>query len=224
MKFQLKIADRLYFSDDESTTSNEIVKALRAMEGELPRIEADEDTARERYWEASEVLRKGYIVGVNVGKIQELQAMLYAAQGKLQGPRQDLSRRWHQKGAEYDAVTLPIRTEIIRLVEKGLEEIQTLKKVRKLSHQKRLVDDKDWGHDQKFHSIEQNFDAIERIINLLVGFRNEARSGMKHFSYEQITDRVRQFEDEVNGIDVNIFEKEEITQSRFTELREAKML
>ena len=225
MKYQLKIADRLYYLPEEQTKGKEIIAALKEMELELPRIEKKEETAREQFWQASEALRKGYILNVNPGKIQQLHANLYAAQDALQGPRRDLSERWQQRNAEYDAVTQPIRADIIRLIEKNLDEIQTLKKVRKLGTQKRLVDDRDWGHDQKFHSIEHNFDSVESIITLLVGFRNEARAGMKQFSHEEIIDRCRKFENiEINEIDVDKFEKEEIGQSRFQELRDAKML
>lgn len=224
MKFGVRIANRLFYSDEQAQKNKESVEALKGMEGELPKIEKAEEMARERYWEASEALRKGYTLNLNVGEIQKLQTNLYAAQSNLQGPRQDLSRRWHEKCGEYDALTLPFRNEIVQLIEKSLEEVQTTKTARQLSSEKRLVDDKDWGHDKKFHVIEQNFASVEKIIDLLTKFRLEVRTGMKHFSFEQILARVREFEEEVNGVDVGKFEKEEIGRGRWQELREVRLL
>jgi hypothetical protein len=224
MKFQVRIADRLFFSDEEMEKSKKIVETLKEMERELPQIEKGEEVARERYWEASEALRKGNTLSLNTGEMQKLQTALFSAQGELRGPRQDLSRRWQEKCGEYDFLTLPFQNEIVELIEKSLKEVQLAKTARQLSSEKKWVDDRNWGHDRKFHTIEQNFENVEKIIDLLVKFRLEVRTGMKYFSHKQIMDRIREFEDKVNNIDITKFEKQEITRTQWEELREAKLL
>jgi len=223
--FKVRISDRL-FSQEDPKRSEKIVVELKELEKELPGIKLKIEELKEGpYWAACEAHRKAIRLSYPPEKLKQLQSDLWHLENRIKAPLEAHNKRCRQLERENEDLTLPLRREILEYVEKYLEEARGLRSARTLGTEKRLIDRGSRGESEiTVRTMEDNFSAVEKVIDLFINFKAKVRNGMDHFSHGEIIEAVKKFELGVNLIDINVTEKREISESEWKDLRQSNLL
>lgn len=224
-KFRVRIIDHLYVDREKEALSKNLVSELKKLEAIFPKVQAKSEEDKEEIWLISEELRKATFLDYPVSKRGEIQARLWKAQAAVQTPLKEYGDRRSQLLGENELLTKDLKKEIVEYLEKSLEEVQKLKSARIIDTQKRFVDRGNKGEmDIEVRTVEDNHSTIETLVKSLVNFRFEIRNKTSGLSYGEILERVREFEAQVNSLDVNAMEKKEVSESEWREMRANGMI
>ena len=202
-KFKIQISNRFVYDKEDEKKIREIVKELKKMEGQYSEVVKESERAKEKYWLVSEEVRKGNVLNFSTARKQELRAKLWAAESGVTGPLKSHSERWHGLCEEAGALTCELRAEIRGYLEGYISEIESIKTVQELS--------RDPNFDVEIQVTQNNLEACENVASRLRDFKGRVLA-MTTESFGDIVEAVKAFENEVNGIDLFEFEREEVTR------------
>jgi predicted nuclease with TOPRIM domain len=224
--FKVRISDRLYFREEDQKRSHEIRFELNRLEKELPGIKLKMEELRDgKYWLACEAHRKAIRLSYSPEKLKELQADLWHLENQMNGPLQEHADQCRKLVGENGELTRGVKKEIIEFLDKYLEEVRGSQSARTVDSEKWFVDRGAKGEvNILVRTVEDNFGNIDKIVNLLTQFKSKVRSEMNYFSSGEIIVAVKNFEDEINKIDINVTEKREISESEWRDLKESKLI
>lgn len=214
----MRISDRLYINTKDLERSKEIVKELSKLAGELPKIKAQENAAKDELWIIKEALRKSHALFLD--DIKELEAAERLAAYKVQEPRKAFGIRCDKLESELKALTIPVCSSAVELFQKELRDIDGLERGRFQGSEKRFTDTQRTEGTEKVMKIETNFDAVLKARGSIMELIGRCRGDLLGESLDKIVKEIQKFEDLFNRIDFAVDKLTEISPSRFKELRE----
>lgn len=182
----MRIADRLFVSEKDAIRSKEIVKELKKMESEFPKIAKVEAEKKEKYWIAHEALRKAETIGCRPEEYSKLRRSVEQAKFEITVDRVALNERSKVLVDELNALTIPVIKDAVVLLERELGEVRALKSARTINSRTQMKDRGNRGEtDIKIRTIQHNFKAIDEVVELINSFISKVKS-MTGISLDQI--------------------------------------
>jgi hypothetical protein len=189
----MRLVERIKFEVTEKDIERS--KELKAQYDELlktglPAVKAKENELKEEVWVCYEAFRKAQILQSD--DIKEKEQALTKAQHNLKLPREEFIKKTELIATELRSLTLPVRKEIARVLQKEMSELLSGSLTRKNAE---IADQ--WQEGERIFTKtlhESNKDAIEEACEMLRKETQNWRSDGKLESLDNILRAIEQFE------------------------------
>ena len=222
----MKISNRIYINQKDLERSKEIVKELSRLAGELPKVKAQENELKEKYYnEIYEPLRKARVLDIlgssrtdDVKRLEQAERLSIYEIGR---PKEEFDIRCEMLEKELHTLTTPVCSEAIELLQRELKDVYAIERGRFLGVENRFVDKQESEAVEKVMKVETNFEAVAKARDSIMELIGHCRGGLLNEPLDNIIKEIEKFEDRFNKIDFAVNKPVEISPTIFKDLREA---